>query len=89
MSCIYKLINNTCSLHKDECSYPCANFRGESDELELPVHNIFPKEWDELLQDILGACCSARHFDIDIRTETLVDMYKYLKRLGYKKNLDG
>ncbi len=47
--------------------------------------SIFPEEYDELLKDILGAYISARHFDIDIRTETLVDMYKYLKNLGYKK----
>ena len=47
--------------------------------------SIFPEEYDELLKDILAAYIGARHFDIDIRTETLVDMYKYLKNLGYKK----
>ena len=48
-------------------------------------NNIFPEEYDEFLKDILGAYLSARHFDIELRTETLVDMYKYLKKLGYKK----
>ena len=79
MSCIYESLNNICSIYKEECSYPCKNFTSISSQ------SIFPEEYDEFLKDILAAYLSARHFDIDIRTETLVDMYKYLKRLGYKR----
>lgn len=34
--------------------------------------------FDEVFTDLLAAYTGARHFDIDIKTETLIDMTKYL-----------
>ena len=45
--------------------------------------------FDEVFTDLLCAYTGARHFDIDIKTETLIDMAKYLCKKFEDKYYEG
>ena len=45
--------------------------------------------FDEVFTNLLAAYTGARHFDIDIKTETLIDMAKYLCKKFEDKYYEG
>ena len=45
--------------------------------------------FDEVFTNLLAAYTGARHFDIDIKTDTLVDMAKYLCKKFEDKYYEG
>lgn len=45
--------------------------------------------FDEVFTNLLAAYTGARHFDIDIKTETLIDMARYLCKKSEDKYYEG